>query len=175
MVHDRITSAQKFEAVGSSVVKNLTFFNAFKPFPNRITCIRWVPRKPAALLIGGKGGELSYIPDIDQQAFLDDQIDENCVVLSTGMGPGGEIRELSVNEQDNKHFYSLNVSGELLKFDIERGESSVLQPLNHLGRWYAGLHVHYKKKLIFMGDDVGEIHIMPDPSRGQDVRVINQL
>ncbi|XP_074595689.1 DNA damage-binding protein 2-like [Brevipalpus obovatus] len=168
MVHDRITSAQKFEVVGSSIVKNLTFFNAFKPFPNRITCIRWVPRKSSALLIGGKGGELSYIPDVDQQAFLDDQMDENCVVLSTGLGPGGEIREMCVNELDNKYFYSLNVSGELLKFDIERGEASVLQPLNHLNCWYAGLNVHHKKKLIFMGDDTGQIHIMPDTSRGQE-------
>lgn len=167
IINHKITARDRIDAVSSTVINNLSFHTLFSPFANRKTCIRWQPKRPSSLLVGGKGGELSYIPDVNTVGMFDNQIDENCKLLSPGVGPGGEIRELQFDEADNNQFYSLNVSGNLIKVNIERSETTEIQPYQDTTTtWYGGFCVHFPKRLIFVGDTEGSVHLLPDSTRG---------
>lgn len=154
IINQKLTVRDKIETVSSTLINNLTYNHTFTPFPNRLTCIRWQPKKYSSLLIGGKGGELRYVPDVTDVGLFDHEIDENTKLLSPGIGPGGEIRELQFDESDNNQFYSLNVSGHLIKVNIERLETTEIQPMQDASvTWYGGFCVHFAKRYSdFPGD-----------------------
>lgn len=161
------SSFGQVDIVAGAVVNNLTHFNSFQPFSNRICSIRWIPRRPNSLLVGGKHGELCFVSDVNKYTISGNE-EENVDMISPGIGPGGEIREIVPDQIENSKFYSLNVSGELVKVDLTTRDINVIQPQGDFHVWFGGCNVNFDKQAIFLGDNKGKLHILPDSSRGSN-------
>ncbi|KAI1308967.1 DNA damage-binding protein 2 [Halotydeus destructor] len=168
-------SSFKTQVVKELLIPNLTSvqLSLYHVDSPRIMSLEWHPRIPHLLLVGGKHGEILSISDFEMSLPNTDKMagTKNVQILDA-CGPAGGLTTIRFDPVLDDVYYSTSISGEVSRATLDsKVNQSIFQTHRTSGKcldhWFTGLDVHPSNKMLYVGDNKGNLHIMPQ-NGGED-------
>lgn len=144
--------------VGNALIEKLRYEKFFCPFTRKTSSLCWHPKNQAALALGGKSGEVGFVPDINKRV-VNREI-ENFVLLREQVGPDGELKEIKFDKINDNYFYTLTIMGEVSRWDLINITPHIIKPRVNSDVWFYSLDVDSNHKVFYVGDNKGYLNIV---------------
>ncbi|KAI1282566.1 Glutamate receptor 4 [Halotydeus destructor] len=161
-------SSFKTQVVQELLIPNLTSvqLSLYHVDSPRIMSLEWHPRIPHLLLVGGKNGDILSISDFEKMAGTKN------VQLLNGCRPTGGLTTIRFDPVLDDVYYTTSISGKVsrgtLDSKVNRSIFQTHRPGGHIfDHWFTGLDVHPSNNMLYVGDNRGNLHIMPQ-NGGED-------
>lgn len=166
-VLNRVTSLEKqtyynpYQLITKAVIENLEYDKLFSPFERRISSMCWQPKK-SALVLGGKGGELGFVKNIN--GLVEDRMIQDFILLHDRVGPEEEYKEIKFDKLNSNIFYGLSIQGQLVRVDLNHFSQFIVRSMDPGNLWFYGLEVDSRQKLVYIGDNRGFLTMIYESS-----------
>lgn len=144
--------------ISHSLIEKLEYEKFFCPFTRKASSICWHPRKRSVLALGGKSGEVGFVPDINKRV-INREI-QNFVLLQEQIGPEGELKEIKFDKINDNYFYTLTIMGQVRRWDLNNLTQHVIKPMVDSDVWFYSLDVDSNQNILYVGDNKGYVTII---------------